>query len=107
MGDPVLRARDHCMVELLYGSGLRVAELVGLDLRGGDTAAGWIDAADASAQVLGKGRKRRGVPVGPAALAALRAWLEHTRPDRRGRRAGAVRQPPRHAADAPARCARG
>jgi integrase/recombinase XerC len=75
-GNPVLRARDHCMVELLYGSGLRVAELVGLDLRGGDTAAGWIDAADASAQVLGKGRKRRSVPVGAPALAALRAWLE-------------------------------
>ena len=74
-GDPVLRARDHCMVELLYGSGLRVAELVGLDLRGSDTAAGWIDAADASAQVLGKGRKRRSVPVGGAALEALRAWL--------------------------------
>ncbi len=74
-GDPVLLARDHCMVELLYGSGLRVAELVGLDLRAGDGAAGWIDAADASAQVLGKGSKRRAVPVGAAALAALRAWL--------------------------------
>jgi integrase/recombinase XerC len=77
VGDPALRARDHCMVELLYGSGLRVAELVGLDLRGGDSAAGWIDTADASAQVLGKGSKRRSVPVGPAALAALRAWLQH------------------------------
>jgi integrase/recombinase XerC len=74
-GDPVLRARDHCMVELLYGSGLRVAELVGLDVRGSDTAAGWIDAADASAQVLGKGSKRRTVPVGPAALQSLGAWL--------------------------------
>jgi integrase/recombinase XerC len=74
-GDPGLSARDHCMVELLYGSGLRVAELVGLDLRAGDAAAGWIDAADASAQVLGKGSKRRTVPVGPAALAALRDWL--------------------------------
>ncbi len=76
-GDPSLRARDHCMVELLYGSGLRVAELVGLDLHGSDTAAGWIDAADASAQVLGKGSKRRSVPVGPAALAALRSWQQH------------------------------
>jgi integrase/recombinase XerC len=75
-GNPVLLARDHCMVELLYGSGLRVAELVGLDHRGSDMAAGWIDAADASAMVLGKGRKRRTVPVGPAALLALRAWLE-------------------------------
>ncbi|HOM12071.1 MAG TPA: tyrosine recombinase XerC [Rubrivivax sp.] len=74
-GDPVLLARDHCMVELLYGSGLRVAELVGLDQRAGDGAAGWIDAADASAMVLGKGSKRRSVPVGAPALAALRAWL--------------------------------
>ena len=74
-GDPVLRARDHCLVELLYGSGLRVGELVGLDLRAGNGAAGWIDAADASAQVLGKGSKRRSVPVGAPALAALRAWL--------------------------------
>jgi len=75
-GDPALRARDHCMVELLYGSGLRAAELVGLDLRASEQAAGWVDVADASATVLGKGRKRRSVPVGPAALAALRAWLE-------------------------------
>jgi integrase/recombinase XerC len=74
-GQAALRARDHCMVELLYGSGLRVAELVGLDQRASDTAAGWIDAADASTQVLGKGRKRRTVPVGSAALNALRAWL--------------------------------
>jgi integrase/recombinase XerC len=63
------------MVELLYGCGLRVAELVGLDLRAAAHAAGWIDAADASAHVLGKGSKRRSVPVGAPALAALRAWL--------------------------------
>ncbi|MEO7854699.1 MAG: tyrosine recombinase XerC [Rubrivivax sp.] len=74
-GNPVLFARDHCMVELLYGCGLRVAELVGLDLRAAAHAAGWIDAADASAHVLGKGSKRRSVPVGAPALAALHAWL--------------------------------
>ena len=74
-GNPVLAARDHCIVELLYGSGLRVGELVGLDLHPGAQAAGWIDAADASAHVLGKGSKRRSVPVGRAALAALAEWV--------------------------------
>ena len=72
---PALRARDRCIVELLYGCGLRVGELTGLDLAAGAAAAGWIDAADASAHVLGKGRKRRSVPVGGPALAALAAWL--------------------------------
>jgi integrase/recombinase XerC len=74
-GAVALRARDHCLVELLYGCGLRVAELVGLDVRAGASAAGWIDIADASAHVLGKGSKRRSVPVGSNALAALRGWL--------------------------------
>jgi integrase/recombinase XerC len=72
---PALAARDQCMVELLYGCGLRVGELVGLDVRAGDQAAGWIDAADGSAHVLGKGGKRRSVPVGTPALRALHAWL--------------------------------
>ncbi|MBI3155121.1 MAG: tyrosine recombinase XerC [Burkholderiales bacterium] len=72
--DPVLAARDHTIVELLYGCGLRVGELVGLDAVASPAAAGWIDDADASAHVLGKGSKRRSVPVGRAALAALAAW---------------------------------
>jgi integrase/recombinase XerC len=72
---PALDARDHCIVELLYGCGLRVAELVGLDVQPGAGAQGWIDAAGGEAQVLGKGGKRRGVPVGGAAAEALRAWL--------------------------------
>ncbi len=72
-GTPAVEARDQCIVELLYGCGLRVGELVGLDVRPG--AEGWIDAADATAHVLGKGSKRRSVPVGAAALKALRAWL--------------------------------
>ena len=71
----VLDARDHCIVELLYGCGLRVSELTGLDVRGSSSAAGWVDIADASAQVLGKGSKRRSVPVGRAALEALGVWL--------------------------------
>jgi integrase/recombinase XerC len=62
------------MVELLYGCGLRVAELVGLDVVASPQARGWVDAPDASAHVLGKGSKRRSVPVGRAALAALQAW---------------------------------
>jgi integrase/recombinase XerC len=73
--DPALEARDHCIVELLYGCGLRVGELVGLDAAPSASAAGWIDAADATAHVLGKGSKRRSVPVGGAALAALAQWL--------------------------------
>ena len=74
--NPVLAARDQCIVELLYGCGLRVGELVALDARPGAAGAGWIDAADASAHVLGKGSKRRSVPVGAAALKALRHWFE-------------------------------
>jgi integrase/recombinase XerC len=74
-GNPALAARDHCIVELLYGCGLRVAELTGLDMIASAQAAGWVDRADASAHVLGKGGKRRSVPVGRAALAALDAWL--------------------------------
>lgn len=73
--DPALAARDHAIVELLYGSGLRVGELVALDAQASDVAAGWVDLADAHAQVRGKGSKWRGVPVGSAALTALRAWL--------------------------------
>jgi integrase/recombinase XerC len=73
-GNPLLALRDHCMVELLYGCGLRVGELVGLDAQPGAGAAGWVDSADATAHVLGKGAKRRSVPVGRPALDALAAW---------------------------------
>ena len=74
-GDARLALRDHAIVELLYGSGLRVAEILGLDLQASGQARGWVDLPDASAHVLGKGSKRRSVPVGSAALAALRAWI--------------------------------
>jgi integrase/recombinase XerC len=73
--DPVLAARDQCIVELLYGCGLRVGELVGLDMRAGGQGAGWLDASDSSAHVFGKGSKRRSVPLGGPALKALREWL--------------------------------
>lgn len=70
-----LNARDHCVIELLYGCGLRVGELVGLDVRASVQAAGWVDLVDGTVHVLGKGGKRRSVPVGSAALASLTHWL--------------------------------
>jgi integrase/recombinase XerC len=73
--DPWLEARDTAMVELLYGSGLRVGELVGLDVIASNTARGWVDMQAAEAHVLGKGSKRRIVPVGATALRALERWL--------------------------------
>ncbi|MFN9195854.1 MAG: tyrosine recombinase XerC [Pseudomonadota bacterium] len=73
---PLLAVRDRAIVELLYGCGLRVAEVTGLDAEAGPAAAGWIDVADATAHVLGKGSKRRSVPVGSKALEALAPWLQ-------------------------------
>lgn len=72
---PALEARDRCITELLYGCGLRIGELVGLDVRAGPGAKGWIDMHDGEAHVLGKGAKRRSVPVGRAALQALVLWM--------------------------------
>lgn len=74
--DPWLEARDAAMVELLYGAGLRVAELTGLDAQASSTARGWVDLDAAEAHVLGKGSKRRIVPVGSHAVRALQAWLQ-------------------------------
>jgi integrase/recombinase XerC len=73
--DPWLQARDAAMVELLYGSGLRVAELTGLDVQASTSARGWVDLQAGLAHVLGKGDKRRSVPVGSHALQALQAWM--------------------------------
>ncbi len=72
---PIREARDHCITELLYGCGLRIGELVGLDVRDGKDALGWIDHDSAEAHVLGKGSKKRSVPVGSKALAALTEWV--------------------------------
>ena len=74
VGDPA-EARDRCITELLYGCGLRIGELVGLDVRASNQARGWIDPQAAEAHVLGKGEKRRSVPVGSKALEALEGWL--------------------------------
>ena len=79
MDDPWLDARDAAMVELLYGCGLRVGELVGLDIQASTAALqagrGWIDLESAEVQVQGKGSKRRTAPLGRAALEALQHWL--------------------------------
>jgi integrase/recombinase XerC len=63
----VMLKRDRAILELLYASGLRVSELVGLDL-------GDIDRAGQMLRVLGKGRKERVVPFGSSAQAALEAY---------------------------------
>ncbi len=76
--DPWLEARDAAMVELLYGCGLRVGELVGLDTvasPGPQPGAWLVDLQAGEAHVFGKGSKRRSVPVGQAAVRALQAWL--------------------------------
>jgi integrase/recombinase XerC len=73
--DPWLEARDAAMVEVLYGGGLRVGELTGLDAKPGPQARGWIDLDAGEAHVLGKGSKRRSVPIGRKAVEALERWL--------------------------------
>jgi len=64
-----LPARDQAIMELLYSSGLRLAELVSLDLES-------LDLADRTVRVTGKGSKTRIVPVGTQAIAALHRWLK-------------------------------
>ncbi len=71
--DGPLEERDLAMMELLYSSGLRLSELLGLDL-------GSVDFGDGTVRVLGKGSKTRVVPVGGKAQAALRGWISRTRP---------------------------
>lgn len=75
-----VQARDRAMFELLYSSGLRLSELVGLDLhhgRHGDgESRGWVDMQASEVSVLGKGGKRRAVPVGRQAHEALVQWLD-------------------------------
>jgi integrase/recombinase XerC len=66
--------RDHCVLELLYATGVRVSELCGLDL-------GDVDFGRRVLRVLGKGRKERTVPFGVPAERATRDWLESGRPE--------------------------
>ena len=73
--DPWTESRDSAIVEMLYGCGLRVSELTGLDAQPSNTALGWVDLDAMEANVLGKGSKRRIVPMGAKAGEALRDWL--------------------------------
>ncbi|HTE02904.1 MAG TPA: tyrosine recombinase, partial [bacterium] len=66
-------ARDRAMLELMYASGLRVSETVGLALSD-------IDLAHEVVRCLGKGNKERVVPVGTQAVRALRVYLAQVRP---------------------------
>jgi integrase/recombinase XerD len=72
-GDPV-GLRDRAVLETLYGAGLRVSELVGLDVDE-------VDLEEGSVRVLGKGGKERDVPLGRYATEAIEAYLRRARPD--------------------------
>lgn len=79
LGTNAPKLADHAMFELLYSSGLRVSELVNLDVsyfhETTYTSPGWIDLAQQVVHVTGKGSKMREVPVGSAAITALKKWL--------------------------------
>jgi integrase/recombinase XerD len=66
-------ARDRAILELLYGAGLRISELTGLDVDD-------VDVEEGSVRVLGKGGKERDVPVGRYARDAVGAYLTRARP---------------------------
>jgi integrase/recombinase XerC len=80
-GTAPLALRDKATVELLYSSGLRLSELVGLDWRyfatdqDGPGSTSWVDLEAKRVTVVGKGGKVRQVPVGGPAIEALRQWL--------------------------------
>ena len=81
-GDP-LALRDHAVLELLYGSGMRVSELCGLDVDD-------VDLDRATARVLGKGSKERIVPFGSPARRALEAYATRGRPALAARQEGST-----------------
>ena len=72
-GDGPLALRDRAMLELLYASGLRITELISLDVDD-------LDTGDETVRCTGKRSKERIVPVGRSALRALEAWLVRGRP---------------------------
>jgi integrase/recombinase XerC len=67
-GDSILALRDRALLELIYSSGLRLAEVVGLNM-------GDMDLLEALVTVLGKGSKTRILPIGSHAVTALNTWL--------------------------------
>jgi integrase/recombinase XerC len=69
-GDDSLSVRDKAIMELFYSSGLRLAELAGLNVSTD------LDLKDQLVRVIGKGSKTRIVPVGRYAVAALTTWLQ-------------------------------
>ena len=71
-GTDALAQRDRAILEMLYATGARISELVGLDLDA-------IDLEDSNVRVLGKGSKERLVPIGRAARASLAEYLRHGR----------------------------
>jgi integrase/recombinase XerD len=73
VGDPVLAVRDRALMELLYGTGARISEAVGL-------AVDDLDIAGSSVVLAGKGGKQRVVPVGSYAIRAVEDYLVRTRP---------------------------
>src|SRR5215831_18604840 len=78
-GDDPLAQRDRALLELLYGTGIRISEAVGLDLAD-------LDLEDGTLRVLGKGSKERVVPVGRGAREAMERYLRDGRLALRGAR---------------------
>jgi integrase/recombinase XerC len=68
-GDGLLEQRDHAILELFYSSGLRLAELVNLDI-------GMLDFTEGTVTVTGKGNKTRIVPMGSHAISAIQVWIQ-------------------------------
>ena len=68
-GDGLLEQRDHAILELFYSSGLRLAELVNLDMT-------MLDFSEGTVTVTGKGNKTRIVPMGSHAMNAIKTWIQ-------------------------------
>ena len=79
--DPILALRDAALLELLYGSGLRLAEVATLDL-------GDMDMASRTVRVVGKGNKERSVPMGRPCLESMQRYLEVGRPKLQSKKSG-------------------